>query len=198
MPRVLIGSIAESRVSISRAALLVKVTARTPAGLACPDWIRCAMRVVRTLVLPLPAPARMSAHSRGRVTACSCCGFRFWRYEADIGDKWGCVPSFSTIPGPSGPPKLSARAAADEKKGARMDAPNCLPQLLCLATERRDAWKDSGPAREVPRRFNAARPAPRKSTEWRHRAPRARPPSARAPAARRIAQRLRPAAHLPR
>jgi hypothetical protein len=32
MPRVLIGSIAESRVSISRAALLVKVTARMPPG----------------------------------------------------------------------------------------------------------------------------------------------------------------------
>jgi hypothetical protein len=40
MPRVLIGSIAESRVSISRAALLVNVTARIPDGLTCPVWMR--------------------------------------------------------------------------------------------------------------------------------------------------------------
>ena len=40
IPRVLIGSIAESRVSISRAALLVKVTARIPAGLTSPVWMR--------------------------------------------------------------------------------------------------------------------------------------------------------------
>src|SRR3954468_6543143 len=98
MPRVLIGSIADRRVSISRAALFVKVTARTPAGLAWPVWIRCAMRVVRTFVLPLPAPARISAHSRGRVTAWSCCGLRFWRYEADIGLIWGRETPFSTIP----------------------------------------------------------------------------------------------------
>ena len=76
MPRVLIGSIAESRMSISRAALLVNVTARTPAGLTSPDWIRWAMRVVSTRVLPLPAPARIRAHWRGRVTALSCSGLR--------------------------------------------------------------------------------------------------------------------------
>src|SRR6476620_8704713 len=58
MPRVLIGSIAESRVSISRAALLVNVTARIADGLTCPVWMRYAMRVVRTRVLPLPALAR--------------------------------------------------------------------------------------------------------------------------------------------
>src|SRR6188508_983085 len=34
------------------------------------------MRVVRTRVFPLPAPARISAHSRGRVTALSCSGLR--------------------------------------------------------------------------------------------------------------------------
>ncbi len=61
MPRVLIGSIAEMRVSISRAALLVKVTARTPFGLTFPVWISQAMRVVRTRVFPEPAPARISA-----------------------------------------------------------------------------------------------------------------------------------------
>ena len=61
MPRVLIGSIAEMRVSISRAALLVKVTARTPFGLTFPVWISQAIRVVRTRVFPDPAPARISA-----------------------------------------------------------------------------------------------------------------------------------------
>jgi hypothetical protein len=44
MPRVLIGSMADRRVSISRAALLVNVTARIPAGLASPvlDQVRDA------------------------------------------------------------------------------------------------------------------------------------------------------------
>jgi len=61
MPRVLIGSMAEIRVSISFAALLVNVTASSPCGLAWPVWINHAMRVVSTRVLPLPAPARISA-----------------------------------------------------------------------------------------------------------------------------------------
>src|SRR5207249_609303 len=77
MPRVLIGSIAEMRVSISRAALLVKVTARTPLGLTFPVWISQAIRVVRTRVFPEPAPARISADWSGRVTAASCSGLRF-------------------------------------------------------------------------------------------------------------------------
>ncbi len=61
MPLTLIGSIAESRVSISLAALLVKVTARMPLGATCPVEISQAMRVVSTRVLPDPAPARISA-----------------------------------------------------------------------------------------------------------------------------------------
>src|SRR5437899_3491501 len=77
MPRVLIGSIAEMRVSISRAALLVKVTARMPLGLTLPVWISQAIRVVRTRVFPEPAPARISADWSGRVTAASCSGLRF-------------------------------------------------------------------------------------------------------------------------
>jgi len=81
MPRVLIGSIAEMRVSISRAALLVNVTASTPAGLTLPVWISQAMRVVSTRVLPLPAPARISACWFGRVTAASCSGLRFSRRD---------------------------------------------------------------------------------------------------------------------
>src|SRR5262245_31697026 len=79
MPRVLIGSIAEMRVSISRAALLVKVTARTPPGVTLPVWISHAMRVVSTRVFPEPAPARISADWSGRVTAASCSGLRFSR-----------------------------------------------------------------------------------------------------------------------
>ena len=61
MPRVLTGVSADRRSSISRAALLVNVTARIDSGLACPVAISQAMRVVSTRVLPLPAPARISA-----------------------------------------------------------------------------------------------------------------------------------------
>src|ERR1039458_4948156 len=81
MPRVEIGSMAEMRVSISFAALLVNVTARTPAGLTLPIWISQAMRVVSTRVLPEPAPARISADWLGRVTAASCSGLRLARSD---------------------------------------------------------------------------------------------------------------------
>ncbi len=74
MPRVLIGSMAVRRVSISLAALLVKVTARMPCGDTWPVWISQAMRVVSTRVLPEPAPARISADWFGSVTAASCSG----------------------------------------------------------------------------------------------------------------------------
>src|SRR3989338_10045920 len=76
MPRVLIGSIADKRVVISFAALLVNVTARMPEGEAWPLLIRYAMRVVSTRVLPLPAPARISADWCGSVTAWRCSGLR--------------------------------------------------------------------------------------------------------------------------
>src|SRR5438045_1666868 len=69
----------ESRVLISLAALLVKVTASTDKGLACPVASSQAIRVVRTRVLPLPAPARISAEACGKVTAASCSGLRFSR-----------------------------------------------------------------------------------------------------------------------
>src|ERR1019366_2003033 len=81
MPRVEIGSMAEMRVSISFAALLVNVTASTPAGLTLPVWISQAMRVVSTRVLPEPAPARISADWFGRVTAASCSGLRLARSD---------------------------------------------------------------------------------------------------------------------
>ena len=79
MPRVLTGNMALMRVFISRAALLVKVTASTPCGLICPVEMSHAIRVVSTRVLPLPAPDRISACWGGRVTAASCSSFRLAR-----------------------------------------------------------------------------------------------------------------------
>ena len=79
MPRVLTGVSVDSRVSISFAALLVKVTARIDSGEACPVASSQAMRVVSTRVLPLPAPARISADWCGSVTASSCSGLRLAR-----------------------------------------------------------------------------------------------------------------------
>src|SRR4030095_3860464 len=76
MPRVFIGVNADSRNSISLAALLVNVTARIDNGPACPVASSHAMRVVSTRVLPLPAPARISADACGNVTAASCSGLR--------------------------------------------------------------------------------------------------------------------------
>jgi hypothetical protein len=76
MPRVFTGSMVDRRVSISFAALLVKVTAMMPAGDTCPVWISQAMRVVSTRVLPEPAPARIRALWDGSVTAASCSGLR--------------------------------------------------------------------------------------------------------------------------
>src|SRR5471032_1609848 len=76
MPRVSIGIIAVRRAIISLAALFVKVTARMVWGDANPCWISQAIRVISTRVLPLPAPARISAGSFGSVTAANCSGFR--------------------------------------------------------------------------------------------------------------------------
>src|SRR5207253_97225 len=84
MPRMFTGVRIESRVLISLAALLVKVTASTESGLACPVASSHAMRVVRTRVLPLPAPARISAEECGSVTAASCSGLRFSRSGEDM------------------------------------------------------------------------------------------------------------------
>ena len=76
MPRTLTGNMVDMRVSISLAALLVKVTANTPPGETCPDCINHAMRVVKTRVLPDPAPAKIKAGSAGKVTAADCSGLR--------------------------------------------------------------------------------------------------------------------------
>ncbi len=64
-----------TRVFISRAALLVKVTARICQGLARPVPSRWAMRVVSTRVLPVPAPASTSTGPSVASTASRCSGF---------------------------------------------------------------------------------------------------------------------------
>src|SRR5690349_11821352 len=76
MPRGFTVSTALTRVSIPRAALLVKVTARKLAGDARPPLIGPAVRGVGTGVLRLPAPAGRRACSAGGVTAASCSGLR--------------------------------------------------------------------------------------------------------------------------
>src|SRR6185436_12645174 len=67
---------------ISRAALLVKVTASTPQGLALPVESRCARRVVSTRVLPVPAPANTSTGPSSASTAARCSGLSDVRYGA--------------------------------------------------------------------------------------------------------------------
>src|SRR4051812_26099823 len=62
-----------TRSCISRAALLVKVTARTLPGLT-PFSIRCAIRKVMTRVLPVPAPARINTGPSVVWTAARCGG----------------------------------------------------------------------------------------------------------------------------
>ncbi len=71
MPRVLMGNIVEIRNNISFAALLVNVTARSSEGLTCPVCISHAMRVVKTRVLPEPAPANTKTEALGKVVASS-------------------------------------------------------------------------------------------------------------------------------
>src|SRR5689334_18401325 len=137
MPRVLIGSIADSRVSISRAALLVKVTARMPPGLACPDSMRWAMRVVSTRVLPLPAPARMRADSRGRVTAWCCWGLRPETRRDMRTEAWY-------------QPVIISREIP-KKEGALAAPFNCLPQLLVTRSSR-DLQSTTAPDRKFPSR----------------------------------------------
>jgi len=66
---------AATRSFISPAALLVKVMASTSPGLTPRAASRYAIRVVRTFVLPDPAPATTSSGPPSCTTACRCCGF---------------------------------------------------------------------------------------------------------------------------
>lgn len=65
-----------TRSRISSAALLVKVTARMDAGWTPSSSINHAMRRVMTVVLPEPAPARMSSGPAVCVTASRWGAFR--------------------------------------------------------------------------------------------------------------------------
>src|SRR3954469_14103730 len=67
---------ASTRWRISSAALLVKVMARMAKGLTPSSSIRWAMRWVRTLVLPEPAPATTSSGPSPWTTASSWSGLR--------------------------------------------------------------------------------------------------------------------------
>ena len=67
------GMSLKTRSCISRAALLVNVTARMWPG-ATPFSIRRATREVMTRVLPVPAPARIKTAPSVVSTACRCCG----------------------------------------------------------------------------------------------------------------------------
>ena len=68
--------IASSRSRISRAALLVKVTASSSPGKARPVARMCASRVVSTRVLPVPAPASTSTAPSTASTARRCASLR--------------------------------------------------------------------------------------------------------------------------
>ena len=59
----------------SRAALLVKVSARTRRGGTCSAPTRCAMCATRTRVLPVPGPAESRTGPRVASTAANCCWF---------------------------------------------------------------------------------------------------------------------------
>ena len=72
---------APTRSRISRAALLVKVTASTWLGQARPVSRICAKRVVSTRVLPVPAPASTSSGPSTVSTALRCASFSRARYS---------------------------------------------------------------------------------------------------------------------
>ena len=79
--RTLADTIEESRVAISLAALLVKVTANTALGLTLSVASSHAMRVVKTRVFPLPAPANTKHDWAGYDTARNCSGLRLFNKD---------------------------------------------------------------------------------------------------------------------
>src|SRR6516164_6420997 len=85
-----------TRWRISSAALLVKVMARISNGEIPCSAISQAIRCVRTLVLPEPAPATTSNGPPGWVTASACTGLRpASRAEAAVEVTW---PRYRTAP----------------------------------------------------------------------------------------------------
>src|SRR5438067_6377124 len=98
------------------------------------------MRVVRTRVLPLPAPARMSAHCRASVTAFSCSGLRLSRMPCMrrkiVPRKWYVAPFF--------PQK---KEGADS--GAPLSALAAVPRLTRASTLPRHAGRGEVPSARV-------------------------------------------------
>ena len=89
-----------TRSSISRAALLVKVTARICDGRARPVIKRLAIRVVSTRVLPVPAPASTSNGPPWWITASRCSSFSPSRWAVDVTARragWGSVGTGSSV-----------------------------------------------------------------------------------------------------
>src|SRR5580698_10985978 len=82
MPSTTPPTMSPTRVFISRAALLVKVTAKISPGRARPVARMWAMRTVSTRVLPVPAPARTSTGPSSVSTASRCSGLSPARYGA--------------------------------------------------------------------------------------------------------------------
>ena len=76
MPSTAWPTMLPTRSFISRAALLVKVTERISDGRARPVARIWAMRVVKTRVLPVPAPASTSTGPSSVSTASRCSGLR--------------------------------------------------------------------------------------------------------------------------
>ena len=74
MPSTASPTISPMRCFISRAALLVKVTARISDGRARPRVRMWTIRVVSTRVLPVPAPASTSTGPSSVTTASRCSG----------------------------------------------------------------------------------------------------------------------------
>ncbi len=75
IPSTVCPSSRPTRSFISRAALLVKVTARISFGRARPRVSRCAIRAVSARVLPVPAPASIRTGPSSASTAARCAGF---------------------------------------------------------------------------------------------------------------------------
>ena len=74
-----------TRSFISLAALFVKVTASISQDLDFPCIIICPIRVVRTRVFPVPAPAKTNSGPSTVLTAWSCVSFRLSKYGMGMG-----------------------------------------------------------------------------------------------------------------
>src|SRR5262245_31029460 len=81
------GTRTSTRSSIARAALSVKVSARISSGRARRVAMRYAMRRVRTVVLPVPAPATIRRGPWSWVTASTWAGFRPSRIRCAAGSE---------------------------------------------------------------------------------------------------------------